>query len=101
MLIVARTPPQVAFLVNVGKINTTAAFYPEMKTLIRHFHSIPSIQKTEMSKALLQDSPRLKACLRGVELPSDEGSPPYTLAEVEAKTVRTSPTFQPFLRSIT
>lgn len=78
---------QVAFLVNVGKINTTAAFYPEMKTLIRHYHSIPVIQKTELSKALLQDSPRLKACLRGVEIPSDAGAPPYTLAEVEARSV--------------
>ncbi|WFD02580.1 RNA helicase [Malassezia obtusa] len=36
---------KVCLLVNVGRINTTLAFYPEMKTILRSYHPVPSLQK--------------------------------------------------------
>ncbi len=41
---------KVCLLVNVGRINTTLAFYPEMKTVLRSYHPIPSLQNNENTR---------------------------------------------------
>ncbi|KAJ2928900.1 hypothetical protein H1R20_g8329, partial [Candolleomyces eurysporus] len=50
-----------ALLVNVGRINTTMSFFPEMKTAIRTYHPIPTLQRTSGN---LQDAPRIKLILK-------------------------------------
>lgn len=73
---------KLCLLINVGRINTTLAFYPEMKTALRTYHPIPSMQLDDFSKKNLQDAPRMKAQLKGCRLPSDVENPPDSLAEV-------------------
>ncbi len=72
-------------LLNIGKFNTTLAFYPEMKTMLRSYHSIPSIQTTTMTCKNLQDTPRLKALLRGQHLANEKqaAAPATTLIAQE------------------
>ncbi|KAF4622980.1 hypothetical protein D9613_001979 [Agrocybe pediades] len=52
-----------SLLVNVGRINTTMSFFPEMKTAIRTYHPVPSLQRTGGN---LQDAPRIKHALKSV-----------------------------------
>jgi len=59
---------KIALLTNVGRINTTMAFFPEMKTALRSYHPVPSLQKTDGN---LQDAPRIKNCLKAALLPSE------------------------------
>ncbi|KAH8100594.1 hypothetical protein BXZ70DRAFT_162525 [Cristinia sonorae] len=74
---------KIALLTNVGRINTTMAFFPEMKTALRSYHPVPSLQKTDGN---LQDAPRIKNCLKAALLPSEfKVSPPSTPAEIFAK----------------
>ncbi|TCD67014.1 hypothetical protein EIP91_000634 [Steccherinum ochraceum] len=74
---------KIALLTNVGRINTTMAFFPEMKTALRSYHPVPSLQKTDGN---LQDAPRIKNCLKAALLPSEfKISPPSTPAEIFAK----------------
>ncbi|GMM35556.1 hypothetical protein DASC09_028810 [Saccharomycopsis crataegensis] len=55
----------VSLLVNVGRMNTTVNFVPEMKSQLRTFHSIPSLQQGKShDNKILQDSPRLKSILK-------------------------------------
>ncbi|EIN13536.1 hypothetical protein PUNSTDRAFT_79135 [Punctularia strigosozonata HHB-11173 SS5] len=69
-----------AFLTNVGRINTTMAFFPEMKTALRSYHPVPSLQKTDGN---VQDAPRIKNCLKGAVLPNEvKVFPPSSPAEV-------------------
>lgn len=59
---------KVCLLVNTGRMNTTINFVPEMRSSLRTFHSIPSLQAdpiTGTSKQL-QDTPRLKSILKAV-----------------------------------
>lgn len=63
------------------------AVYPEMKTVLRTYHPIPSMQLDEFSKKNLQDAPRMKAQLKGCHLPSDAENPPDSLAEVIRRAV--------------
>ncbi|RLV95787.1 Ino eighty subunit 1 [Spathaspora sp. JA1] len=59
---------KVCLLVNAGRMNTTINFVPEMRSSLRTYHSIPSLQadpETGKSKQL-QDTPRLKSILKAV-----------------------------------
>ncbi|KAF8591903.1 hypothetical protein K439DRAFT_1626417 [Ramaria rubella] len=70
---------KIALLANVGRINTTMAFFPEMRTVLRSYHPIPSLQKTE---ANLQDAPRIKNCLKACLLSTELANPPSTPADI-------------------
>lgn len=63
---------KVCLLVNVGRINTTLAFYPEMKTILRSYHPLPSLQRTENTRRHLQDAPRMKSLLKSVLLDGEK-----------------------------
>ncbi|CBQ67988.1 related to IES1-Subunit 1 of the INO80 chromatin remodeling complex [Sporisorium reilianum SRZ2] len=63
-------------LVNVGRINTTLAFYPEMKTVLRSYHPIPSMQNNENTRRNMQDAPRMKSLLKGVLIDTERSAPP-------------------------
>ncbi|ESK98397.1 hypothetical protein Moror_147 [Moniliophthora roreri MCA 2997] len=74
---------KISLLTNVGRINTTMAFFPEMKTALRTYHPVPSLQKTDGNA---QDAPRIKNCLKAALLPSEFKSlPPSTPDEVLEK----------------
>jgi len=74
---------KIALLTNVGRINTTMAFFPEMKTALRSYHPVPSLQKTDGN---LQDAPRIKNCLKAALLPSEfKVQPPASPAEILEK----------------
>ena len=83
---------KISLLTNVGRINTTMAcgylfpptvaahsfrcllVFPEMKTALRSYHPVPSLQKTDGN---LQDAPRIKNCLKAALLPFEaRGTPP-------------------------
>ncbi|PCH33506.1 hypothetical protein WOLCODRAFT_129794 [Wolfiporia cocos MD-104 SS10] len=64
---------KISLLTNVGRINTTMAFFPEMKTALRSYHPVPSLQKTNGN---LQDAPRIKNCLKAALLPFEFKTPP-------------------------
>lgn len=67
--------------------------FPEMKTALRTYHPVPSLQKTDGNA---QDAPRIKNCLKAAVLPSEQKSaPPSTPDEVLAKLVRFSSLFSP------
>jgi len=75
---------KISLLTNVGRINTTMAFFPEMKTALRTYHPVPSLQKTDGNA---QDAPRIKNCLKAALLPSEFKSvPPSTPEEILEKT---------------
>lgn len=63
------------------------AVYPEMKTILRTYHSIPSMQLDDYSNKNLQDAPRMKAQLKGCHLPSDIDNQPDSLAELIRRAV--------------
>ncbi|KAJ3530126.1 hypothetical protein NMY22_g8703 [Coprinellus aureogranulatus] len=68
-----------ALLVNVGRINTTMSFFPEMKTAIRTYHPIPTLQRTSGN---LQDAPRIKHILKQGLLESEVKDVPCTPDEI-------------------
>ncbi|KAG6911809.1 hypothetical protein DXG01_000056 [Tephrocybe rancida] len=68
-----------ALLVNVGRVNTTMSFFPEMKTAIRTYHPIPALQRTTGN---LQDAPRIKHILKSTALKNDHGPAPSTPADI-------------------
>lgn len=59
---------KVCLLVNTGRMNTTINFVPEMRSTLRTYHSIPSLQADPSSGSTkpLQDTPRLKSILKAV-----------------------------------
>lgn len=67
---------KVCLLVNVGRINTTLAFYPEMKTVLRSYHPLPSMQNNENTRRNMQDAPRMKSLLKGVLIDTERPAPP-------------------------
>ncbi|KAF8140074.1 hypothetical protein EV363DRAFT_1153182 [Boletus edulis] len=74
---------KISLLTNVGRINTTMAFFPEMKTALRTYHPVPSLQKTDGNA---QDAPRIKNCLKAALLSSELRSmPPSTPEEILEK----------------
>ncbi|KAK6343908.1 hypothetical protein TWF696_007562 [Orbilia brochopaga] len=58
----------VCLLVNIGRMNTTLNFFPEMRAQLRTYHAIPALQTRETDPNAykqLQDAPRLKSILKG------------------------------------
>jgi Ino eighty subunit 1 len=87
----AHNMAMICLLVNVGRMNTTLNFFPEMRAQLRTYHSIPSLQayKSQQDYKSLQDAPRLKSILKGASEDTDE---PRTIAAVRGKEVpRTNP----------
>ncbi|KAL6708712.1 hypothetical protein ACN47E_002408 [Coniothyrium glycines] len=81
----------VCLLVNVGRMNTTLNFFPEMRAQLRTYHSIPSLQAHQDPNAYkqLQDAPRLKSILKGA---TEDTEQPSTIEEIMAAPVpRTNP----------
>lgn len=63
------------------------AFFPEMKTALRTYHPVPSLQKTDGNA---QDAPRIKNCLKAALLPTEFKSlPPSSPDEVLERRVST------------
>jgi len=59
--------------------------FPEMKTALRTYHPVPSLQKTDGNA---QDAPRIKNCLKAALLPSElRTMPPTTPEEILQKLV--------------
>lgn len=77
---------KICLLVNIGRINTTFAFYPAMRTVLRTYHSVPSLQKTQATRKSLQDAPRMKNALKAIRTatePEDVRDLPATLEMVQ------------------
>lgn len=70
---------RLCLLVNIGRINTTYAFYPEMRTILRAYHAVPSLQQTPMARKAMQDAPRMKNSIKAVK----------TVAEAESEDSKT------------
>ncbi|KAF8167905.1 hypothetical protein B0H34DRAFT_683618 [Crassisporium funariophilum] len=68
-----------SLLVNVGRVNTTMSFFPEMKTTIRTYHPIPSLQHTSGN---MQDAPRIKHILKTSLLDAETKNPPASPADI-------------------
>ncbi|KAI5835498.1 hypothetical protein K523DRAFT_260769 [Schizophyllum commune Tattone D] len=69
-----------ALLTNVGRLSATMGFFPEMKTAVRTYHPIPSLQRTGDNNML--DMPRIKTIIRGALLETERNGIPSTLAEI-------------------
>ncbi|KAI4103671.1 MAG: hypothetical protein L6R37_003677 [Teloschistes peruensis] len=81
----------ICLLVNVGRMNTTLNFFPEMRAQLRTYHSIPSLQAHQdpNSYKQLQDAPRLKSILKGA---SEDVNQPTTIDRVKRLPIpRTNP----------
>ncbi|BGP15219.1 hypothetical protein JCM10213_000829 [Rhodosporidiobolus nylandii] len=76
---------KLCLLVNVGRINTTLAFYPNMKTALRTYHPVPSLQTEEVSQKEMSDAPRIKAMLKAAYLDWEANNMPTSLRDVAAK----------------
>ncbi|CCX11759.1 hypothetical protein FPQ18DRAFT_156621 [Pyronema domesticum] len=72
----------VCLLVNIGRMNTTLNFFPEMKAQLRTYHAIPSLQTHTDSNDYkqLQDAPRLKSILKGA---CEDRAEPQTLDQIK------------------
>ncbi|CAL3963198.1 hypothetical protein PZA11_000885 [Diplocarpon coronariae] len=87
----AKNMAMVCLLVNLGRMNTTLNFFPEMRAQLRTYHAIPSLQAHQdpNSYKQLQDAPRLKSILKGA---SEDRSEPGSLEKIKAQPVpRTNP----------
>lgn len=81
----------VCLLVNVGRMNTTLNFFPEMRAQLRTYHSIPSLQAHQDPNAYkqLQDAPRLKSILKGA---TEDTEQPSTIEDIRDQAIpRTNP----------
>ncbi|KAK9459007.1 uncharacterized protein V1516DRAFT_655744 [Lipomyces oligophaga] len=82
----------VCLLVNIGRMNTTLNFFPEMRAQLRTYHPIPSLQSYADPTAYkqLQDAPRLKSILKGA---CEDQPEPSTLEQllIQTKFPRTNP----------
>ncbi|GAA5902377.1 hypothetical protein JCM6882_000514 [Rhodosporidiobolus microsporus] len=76
---------KLCLLVNVGRVNTTLAFYPNMKTALRTYHPIPSLQNEETSQKEMSDAPRIKGMLKAAYLDWEANNQPNNLRAVAAK----------------
>ncbi|KAI1824634.1 hypothetical protein F4861DRAFT_504933 [Xylaria intraflava] len=76
----AKGMAMVCLLVNVGRMNTTLNFFPEMRAQLRTYHAIPSLQAHQDTSAYkqLQDAPRLKSILKGA---AEDRTEPNDLAK--------------------
>ncbi|WAQ86172.1 hypothetical protein PtA15_6A804 [Puccinia triticina] len=71
-----------SFLINIGRINTTVAFYPELRAYMRTYHPVPCLQKDEYCRTNLQDAPRIKTMLKSCQLPSEFNNKPKSLPDI-------------------
>jgi Ino eighty subunit 1 len=88
-----------AFLTNAGRINTTMAcqslyntlrnllidrriVFPEMRTALRTYHAIPSLQKTDGN---LQDAPRIKNALKAAVTDAESVSTPHDVVSRQVR----------------
>ncbi|KAF2757043.1 hypothetical protein EJ05DRAFT_477269 [Pseudovirgaria hyperparasitica] len=81
----------VCLLVNVGRMNTTLNFFPEMRAQLRTYHAIPSLQAHQDPNAYkqLQDAPRLKSILKGA---TEDTEQPSTVEDIKSHRIpRTNP----------
>ncbi|GAA5993712.1 hypothetical protein JCM10908_001341 [Rhodotorula pacifica] len=78
---------KICLLINVGRFNTTLAFYPNMRTALRTYHPVPSLQTEETSRKEMSDAPRLKAMLKAAMLDWEVKHPPTTLKDVARRAV--------------
>jgi Ino eighty subunit 1 len=88
----AQNMAMICLLVNVGRMNTTLNFFPEMRAQLRTYHSIPALQAHQDSNAYkqLQDAPRLKSILKGAS--EDNMDEPRTIEAIQARPIpRTNP----------
>ncbi|KAL2760619.1 hypothetical protein ACRALDRAFT_1073605 [Sodiomyces alcalophilus JCM 7366] len=91
----AKNMAMVCLLVNIGRMNTTLNFFPEMRAQLRTYHAIPSLQASQdvnhdpHAYKQLQDAPRLKSILKGG---AEDRKEPETLNTIKAQDVpRTNP----------
>ncbi|KAI2643336.1 hypothetical protein GGS21DRAFT_542050 [Xylaria nigripes] len=87
----AKGMAMVCLLVNVGRMNTTLNFFPEMRAQLRTYHAIPSLQAHQDASAYkqLQDAPRLKSILKGA---AEDRVEPHDLAKFKnLKSPRSNP----------
>ncbi|RGP77752.1 hypothetical protein FLONG3_4141 [Fusarium longipes] len=87
----AKGMAMVCLLVNMGRMNTTLNFFPEMRAQLRTYHAIPSLQARQDPHAYkqLQDAPRLKSILKGG---ADDRQEPNSLDKIKSSdTPRTNP----------
>ncbi|EGR53078.1 uncharacterized protein TRIREDRAFT_74381 [Trichoderma reesei QM6a] len=87
----AKGMAMVCLLVNMGRMNTTLNFFPEMRAQLRTYHAIPSLQAQQDPHAYkqLQDAPRLKSILKGGAEDRDE---PNSLDKIKSRDIpRTNP----------
>ncbi|KAF5023968.1 hypothetical protein F66182_3972 [Fusarium sp. NRRL 66182] len=87
----AKGMAMVCLLVNMGRMNTTLNFFPEMRAQLRTYHAIPSLQAHQDPHAYkqLQDAPRLKSILKGG---AEDREEPNSLDKIKAvDTPRTNP----------
>lgn len=82
----AKNMAMICLLVNVGRMNTTLNFFPEMRAQLRTYHSIPVLQAQQdpNSYKQLQDAPRLKSILKGA---SEDEEQPKSLEAIQASPV--------------
>ncbi|KAI0281637.1 hypothetical protein BGY98DRAFT_958285 [Russula aff. rugulosa BPL654] len=74
---------KMSLLANVGRVNTTMTFLPEMRTALRTYHPVPSLQKVD---ANLQDAPRIKNILKACSLKDEAATNvPVTPAELRTR----------------
>ncbi|GAA6061390.1 hypothetical protein JCM10212_000650 [Sporobolomyces blumeae] len=78
---------KLCLLVNVGRVNTTLAFYPQMKTALRTYHPVPSLQTEETSRKEMSDAPRIKGMLKMAFLDWEVNHAPTSLKAVAEKAV--------------
>ncbi|KFY12971.1 hypothetical protein V492_03571 [Pseudogymnoascus sp. VKM F-4246] len=87
----AKNMAMVCLLVNLGRMNTTLNFFPEMRAQLRTYHAIPSLQAQQdpNSYKQLQDAPRLKSILKGA---SEDRFEPNSIDKIkDAPVPRTNP----------
>lgn len=87
----AKGMAMVCLLVNIGRMNTTLNFFPEMRAQLRTYHAIPSLQANQDNNAYkqLQDAPRLKSILKGG---AEDRPEPNTLDKIKGQEIpRTNP----------
>lgn len=87
----AKGMAMVCLLVNIGRMNTTLNFFPEMRAQLRTYHAIPSLQAHQDPHAYkqLQDAPRLKSILKGG---AEDRPEPNSLEDIKrAEIPRTNP----------
>ncbi|PKS07940.1 hypothetical protein jhhlp_006552, partial [Lomentospora prolificans] len=87
----AKGMAMVCLLVNIGRMNTTLNFFPEMRAQLRTYHAIPSLQARQDPHAYkqLQDAPRLKSILKGSM--EDREEPNSLVGIKDANIPRTNP----------